>query len=71
MGAFQMLSAGKSAHPAGMLPQEEVVHGVAQPQLPPWQDSPPPQLPQEPPQPSLPHAFPAQSAMQEGDDDER
>src|SRR5215210_4519799 len=42
MRAFQMLSAGKSGHPAGTLPQAA----------------------QEPPQPSLPHAFPAQSAMQ-------
>jgi len=47
-----------------MLPQVEVVHGVAQPHLPLWQVSPPVQLPQEPPQPSLPQAFPVQSAMQ-------
>jgi hypothetical protein len=40
------------------------VHGVAQPHLPLWQVSPPVQLPQEPPQPSLPQVFPVQSAMQ-------
>ena len=64
IGVFQMLSVGKREHPAGSLPQVEVVHGVAQPHVPPWQVSPPAQLPQEPPQPSLPQAFPVQSAMQ-------
>src|SRR5215212_56931 len=59
-----MLSAGKKEHPSGMMPQEEVVHGVAQPHRPLWQVSPLSQVPQEPPQPSPPHDFPAQFGTQ-------
>jgi hypothetical protein len=64
IGEFQMLSTGKREHPSGMTPQTEVVHGVVQPHLPPWQLSPSSQVPHEPPQPSLPHVFPAQLATQ-------